>query len=74
MEGGLGRVTRKFTGSNKYGELTHTTNYRRPILDTRISVRFHPSVTLRGPPPLDSEMGWTGELWFNHVVLILENY
>ena len=23
---------------------------------------FQPSVTLR-PPPLDSETGWTGELW-----------
>ena len=33
-----------------------------PILDTRISVRPALScVTLR-PPPLDSEMGWTGEL------------
>ena len=29
-------------------------------------------VTLRGPP-LDSEMGWTGELWSNPVLLILEN-
>ena len=24
-------------------------------------------------PPLDSEMGWTGELWSNSVFLILEN-
>ena len=31
-----------------------------------------PSVTLRGSP-LDSEMGWTGELWSNRVLLILEN-
>ena len=29
-------------------------------------------VTLRGPP-LDSETGWTGELWSNPVLLILEN-
>ena len=29
------------------------------------------SVTLR-VPPLDSETGWTGELWSNRVVLILE--
>ena len=45
-----------------------------PKLDTRISVR--PSVcscvTLR-VPPLDSETGWTGELWSNPVLLILEN-
>ena len=24
-------------------------------------------------PPLDSEMGWTGELWSNRVLLIFEN-
>ena len=30
------------------------------------------SVTLR-LPPLDSEMGWAGELWSNCVFLILEN-
>ena len=30
------------------------------------------SVTLRGSP-LDSEMGWTGELWSNGVFLTLEN-
>ena len=30
------------------------------------------SVTLRGLP-LDSETGWTGELWLNTVLLILEN-
>jgi hypothetical protein len=42
-----------------------------PKLDTRISfVRMF--VTLRGPP-LDSETGWTGELWSNRVLLILEN-
>ena len=29
-------------------------------------------VTLR-VPPLDSETGWTGELWSNPVLLILEN-
>ena len=40
-----------------------------PILDTRISVRM--CVTLR-PTPLDSETGWTGELWSNPVLLILE--
>ena len=39
-----------------------TVSQPNPILDTRISVRPPPSVTLRGPP-LDSEMGWTGELW-----------
>ena len=50
-------------------------NYDDPILDTRISVLLllrPPSVTLRGPP-LDSETGWTGELWLNCVLLILEN-
>ena len=30
---------------------------KHPILDTRISVRPSPSVTLMGPPPLDSETG-----------------
>ena len=34
---------------------------------------FFSSVTLR-VPPLDSETGWTGELWSNCVFLILENY
>ena len=24
-------------------------------------------------PPLDSETGWTGELWSNRILLILEN-
>ena len=38
--------------------------------DFRSSVR--PCVTLMGPP-LDSETGWTGELWSNPVLLILEN-
>ena len=46
-----------------------------PILDTRISVRSdfvrrHGCAML---PPLDSETGWTGELWSNRVLLILEN-
>ena len=45
-----------------------------PKLDTRISfVRLSSSsVTLR-VPPLDSETGWTGELWSNCVLLIVEN-
>ena len=48
--------------------------YSNPILDTRISVRSYVClcVTLRGPP-LKSETGWTGELWSNPVLLILEN-
>ena len=48
--------------------------YLHPILDTRISVRSYVRVcvTLR-VPPLDSETGWTGELWSNPVLLILEN-
>ena len=33
---------------------------------------YYYSVTLRGPP-LDSEMGWTGELWSKTKFLILEN-
>ena len=47
---------------------------QNPIFDTRISVRVFVClcVTLRGPP-LDSETGWTGELWSNPVLLILEN-
>ena len=42
-----------------------------PILDTRISVR-PPFVTLRSPP-LDSEMGWTGELWSKTYLLNCQN-
>ena len=37
-----------------------------------IRPHFFFSVMLR-VPPLDSEMGWTGELWSNSVFLILEN-
>ena len=46
-----------------------------PKLDARISFLFlRPlsPVTLRGPP-LDSETGWTEELWSKRVLLILEN-
>ena len=42
-----------------------------PKLDTRISF-VRPYVTLV-LPPLKSETGWTGELWLNRVLLILEN-
>ena len=50
-------------------------NIKHPIVDTRISVLWTPpssSVTLRGPP-LYSETGFTGELWWNGVLLILKN-
>ena len=32
-----------------------------------------PPPSRSGYPPLDSETGWTGELWSNRVLLILEN-
>ena len=32
-----------------------------------------PAVSRSGYPPLDSETEWTGELWSNRVLLILEN-
>ena len=35
-------------------------------------IKVRTSVTLR-VPPLYSETGWTGELWSNPVLLILEN-
>ena len=41
-----------------------------PLLERRST--FLLLVTLRGPP-LYSETGWTGELWSNCVLLILEN-
>ena len=51
-----------------------TNMFNNPKLDTRISVlRTLSFVTLR-LPPLDSETGWTGELWSNCVFLVLENY
>ena len=60
-------------GANVPSDLTDWTN---PKLDTRISfVRsfvLRMCVTLR-VPPLYSETGWTGELWSNPVLLILEN-
>ena len=61
-----------------YGVARGATKLPYPILDTRISVCLCvrvfvcSCVTLRGPP-LDSETGWTGELWSNPVLLILEN-
>ena len=30
-----------------------------------------PAVSCSGDPPLDSETGWTGELWSNCVLLLL---
>ena len=42
-----------------------------PKLGTRISVR--PSSVMLRVPSLDSETGWTEELWMNRVILILEN-
>ena len=42
-----------------------------PILDTRIS-GLRPCVTLR-VPPLDSETGWTGELWSKTNLLNWQN-
>ena len=47
--------------------------FHHPKLDTRISVLCPSSVTLRGPPPPDSETGWTGGLRSNPVLLIIEN-
>ena len=41
------------------------------ILDTRISV-LCPSVMLT-VPPLDSETGWTGELWSKTNILKWQN-
>ena len=46
--------------------------HSNPILDTRISFVRPDSVTLV-LPPLDSEIGYTGELWSNREFLILEN-
>ena len=46
---------------------------KNPKLDTRISFFFSFfSVTLRGPP-LDSETGWTGELWSKTNLLNWQN-
>ena len=58
------------TGDGKIGKVEIKIKY--PILDTRISCCCSFSVTLRRPP-LDSEMGWTGELWSKTKFLILEN-
>ena len=44
-----------------------------PKLDTRISFVRPSSSVMLVLPPLKSETGWTGELWSNHVLLILEN-
>ena len=57
--------------SHQISDIYTAPHKSNPILDTRISVRSS-FVTLRGPP-LDSETGWTGELWSNPVLLILEN-
>ena len=49
--------------TNLIGVIKHTTAFilYNPKLDTRISfVRSSVTLVL---PPLDSETGWTGELW-----------
>ena len=67
-------IWKKQSRQSKAGHnlLQHIVNSK---LDTRISfVRLYvrSCVTLR-VPPLYSETGWTGELWLNPVLLILEN-
>ena len=58
----------------KHLQLTRPKIAHYSILDTRISSVRSPysSVTLR-VTPLDSETGWTGELWLNRVLLILKD-
>ena len=47
---------------------------QNPILDIRISCFvLCPPCSRSGYPPLKYEMGWTGELWSNRVLLILKN-
>ena len=41
--------------------------------DFRPSSVLRPSVCNAQGTPLDSETGWTGDLWSNPVLLILEN-
>ena len=44
------------------------------ILNTRISfVQTPPPSVMVRVPPLDFDTGWTGELWSNRILLILEN-
>ena len=59
----------RYSQSKGCGQMTLRASYikHKDILLLRPS-----SVTLRGPP-LDSETGWTGELWSNRVLLICEN-
>ena len=70
-------MTADWSAHNAAGWHAHHGQYlcllMNPILDTRISfVCSSCSVTLV-LPPLKSEKGWTGELWSNRVLLILEN-
>ena len=66
---GGGNLFLMVTESPKYTDLPQE-YYQYPILDTRISVR--PCVTLT-VPPLDSETGWTGELWSKTNLLKWQN-
>ena len=61
-----------FDDSNKHVDKMERLNNNNPILDKRIFVLRPCSVTLV-LPPLDSEMGWTGELWSKTKFIILEN-
>ena len=49
--------------------------FKYPILDTRNSFVLCP-LSSSGTlvlPPLDSETGWTGDIWLNRVLVILKN-
>ena len=56
---------------NKLEKKYISNQHKHPRLETRSSALRTLSVTLR-LHPLDFETGWTGELWSNCVLLILE--
>ena len=63
-------LTADYIGGERWTK--YTAYSYNPILNTRISSICLP-LSGSGDPPLDSEKGWTGELWLNRVLLILEN-
>ena len=65
----------RYSQSKGCGQMTLRASYIRKgkYCSAPAATTTTPPPSRSGDPPLDSETGWTGELWSNHVFLILEN-
>ena len=67
--------SKKIQNTENMKEIKSVQKNNNPILERESAVLLL-LLLLRhaqGTPPLDSETGWTAELWSNPVLLILEN-